>query len=103
MVRISLKELERYGIFRNEKQQKSQVVFHDKTYTRGPDFSKNLQAKAIRFCQKYDRQNLETLIVEHPLYLAIWIQTVHPLKVSNQQQTQVVTKELVAKDSVSLA
>jgi hypothetical protein len=96
MLRINLKDLEHYGIFRNEKHQRSQVVFQDKTYTRGPDFSKNLQAKAVRFCQKYDKLNLETLIVEHPLYLAIWIQNVNNTKIVNKHQSQLTTKNVVS-------
>jgi hypothetical protein len=96
MLRINLKDLENCGIFRTEKHQRSQVVFQDKTYTRGPDFSKNLQAKAVRFCQKYDKLNLETLIVEHPLYLAIWIQNVNNTKIVNKQQSQLTTKNVVS-------
>jgi hypothetical protein len=96
MLRVNLRDLENYGIFRTEKHQRSQVIFQDKTYTRGPDFSKNLQAKAIRFCQKYDKLNLETLVVEHPLYLAIWIQNVNNTKVVNKQQAQLATKNVVS-------
>jgi hypothetical protein len=85
MVKITAKQLERQGTFCNDECQKSQVVFQEKTYTRGPDFSKNLHAKATRFCQKYDKLNIDTLIVEHPLYLAIWIQNARILAVANQQ------------------
>ncbi|MGL5804253.1 MAG: hypothetical protein ACRC2R_15785 [Xenococcaceae cyanobacterium] len=84
MVKLTAKELERQGTFYSEKFQKSQVMFQEKTYTRGPDFSKNLHAKAIRFCQKYDKLNLETLIVEHPLYLAIWIQNTRVMAIAER-------------------
>ncbi|MGK7877926.1 MAG: hypothetical protein AB4426_32850 [Xenococcaceae cyanobacterium] len=53
--------------------EKSQIIFQNKLFTRGPDFSKNLREAAIKFCQKYS-DSILCLIVESQWYLTVWIE-----------------------------
>lgn len=51
----------------------SQIVFQNKLFTRGPDFAKNLQESAQKYCQK-NSQNITCLLVDNHCYFSVWIE-----------------------------
>ncbi len=57
----------------NKDYSSSEVIFQDKLFTRGPDFSKKDVDAAIGFCEKYLHQG-SYLLVDNKFYVSIWLQ-----------------------------
>jgi hypothetical protein len=51
-----------------------QMIFQNKTFRRGMDFSKNIIEKVINYCEDYNQQNTEILLIDHHFYLTFWIE-----------------------------
>lgn len=51
----------------------SRILFRDKLFNRGPDFSNNARHSALEFCQQYSNK-LSCLVVDNYSYISIWIE-----------------------------
>jgi hypothetical protein len=66
----------------------SKILFKNKFFTRGPDFAKNSREAAISFChQKQTESNVVCLLVEHQLYLTVWIEQKTKTEISQDTKT----------------
>jgi hypothetical protein len=55
-------------------QKASQITFQNKLFTKSLDFSINARQSAMKFCQKYLDAGVLCLLVEHSLYLTVWLE-----------------------------
>lgn len=55
-------------------QKASQITFQNKLFSKSLDFSLNARQSAMKFCQKYLDAGVLCLLVEHSLYLTVWLE-----------------------------
>lgn len=66
----------------------SKILFKNKIFTRGPDFAKNSREAAISFChQKQTESNVLCLLVEHHLYLTVWIEQKNKTEIERDKKS----------------
>lgn len=70
MISLNAKQFKRSVVYKNA----SEVIFDDHVYIKGPSFSAQIQAAAIKYCNLHESKNLLTLLVKQQECLTVWLQ-----------------------------
>jgi hypothetical protein len=71
MIVLTLEEIKQHGISGNEL---SEIVFQNKTFTKGSTYSQRCRESAIAYGQQYSATQGECVVIDNGTYLTLWLE-----------------------------